>query len=90
MFDELIQYYYDYFTGKKNDGWILIGSSVCVIILSELYNKFVKNNEAVPIENLLIEEKKLFWGIAMKYYNEKEQQIKAAKAAYVLSLITSN
>lgn len=90
MFNELIQYYYDYFTSGKNDGWRLIGSSVCVTILSELYKKFMDNKEAEPIENLLIEQKKKYWDIAGRFYSETALRVKATKAAYVLELITIN
>jgi len=89
MFDTLIHFYFDYFTNPKNDGWALISSSVCVSILSGLYVGFVENSEAIPMEELLIEEKQRYWDIAGKYYQDKEQRVKATKAAYALALITS-
>jgi len=90
MFNELIQFYYDYFTDSKNDGWRLIGSSVCVIVLLELYKKFLDNGEIVTIEELPEDKKKMFWDISCRFYQTIEQRIRASKASYVLSLITSN
>ena len=90
MFNELIQLYYDYFTNPKNDGWRLIGSSVCVVVLSELYKKFLDKGEIISIEELPEDKKKMFWDISGRFYETKEQRVRASKASYVLSLITSN
>ena len=54
-----------------------------------LYLKFIRDGVA-PIETLSLEKKEKYWDIALRYYTDKEQRIKAMKAAYTLSLITSN
>jgi len=68
--------------------WVIIKSSVCVKLLNELYYKFLKD-EITPIEQLQEDKKWHYYNIACKFYNTKEQRVKASKAAYVLSLITS-
>ena len=89
MFDTLIQYYNDYFTDEKNNGFDLLCSTVCVMVLSELYERFVFNKEVPPIETLVIEQKKKYWEAAGKYWDDKDKRVKATKAAYTLALITS-
>ena len=88
MFDGLIKYYYDYFINDKNDGWLLLKSSVCLILLNELYTTFTSEG-ITPIEALTEIEKKKYWEAACKMYDSKDVRITAAKAAYVLNLITS-
>jgi len=90
MFDNLILWYVEYFNEEKNDGWRILCGKVNVSVLHELYLKFMKGNEVPPIENLELNKKQKYWDIAGKYYSEKEQRVRATKAAYVLSLITSN
>lgn len=90
MFNELIQLYYDYFTNPKNDGWRLLGSSVCIIVLLELYKKFLDKKEIVSIEELPTDKKQIYWDMAGRFYQNPTYRIKASKAAYVLELITSN
>lgn len=84
----LIQYYYDYFTNEKNDGYRLLCSSVCVNMLNGLYLCFMKDG-IEPLENLPQERKEKLWSHAIKYYPEKEKRIRASKAGYVLELITA-
>jgi len=89
MFDNLILWYVEYFNDERNDGWRLMASGVCVSVLHELYKKFIKNNEVPAIEILATDKKQKYWDVSCKYYQDKEQRIKAMKAAYVLALITS-
>jgi len=95
MFDKLILYYASYFTElneQNKDGYLLLTSTVAIMLLHELYNKFMKDG-IEPIESLSKEQKEKFWIAAKKYCteeNKNKDRIKASKAAYVLSLITSS
>ncbi len=85
----LIQYYSDYFSDENKDGYRLLCSSVCVNMLNGLYLAFVR--DGIPrIEDLEDKELKTkFWDKAKEYQQEHPERVKAYKAAYVLSLITS-
>jgi len=84
----LIQFYCNYFTDESKNGYKLLCSSVCLKVLNELYNKFVR--EGIDAIELLPEEKKIkFWHESGKHYEDKETRVRAVKAAYVLTLITS-
>ena len=83
----LINYYYDYFTDKTKNGFDLLCSSVCIMILVGLYNRFIKEYIA-PIEGIDEEKKLLYWEQAKRFYQDKQKRINAMKAAYVLDLIT--
>lgn len=83
----IIQYYYNYFIDEKNDGFNLLCSSVCLLILNGLYNRFVMDS-IKPIEMLDEEQKKRYWEQAKRFYSDKEKRIEAMKAAYTLESIT--
>lgn len=95
MFDKLILYYGNYFTElneQGKDGYLILSSTVCIMLLHELYNKFIKDG-IEPIEALPKEQKEKFWIAAKKYCKEEDKnkdRFKASKAAYVLKLITSS
>ncbi len=92
MFDKLIVWFADYFNelnSKGKDGYCIINGSVPCTLLSEKYSQFIKEGIS-PIEKLTTEKKKKYFNIAKQYFTEKEEQIKASKAAYILDLITSN
>lgn len=58
-------------------------------LLYELYVKLI--GEGMDgIETISKELKEKYWGIATRFYETEPERIKAAKAAYALSLITSN
>lgn len=84
----LIRYYYDYFMDENNDGYRLLCSSVCVNMLNGIYLCFMKEG-IEPLESLSQEKKEMFWEQAIKYYPDTERRIRASKAAYILTLITS-
>lgn len=92
MFEPLIITLIETFNKLKDvgmDNWCIVNCSVPVKLLNELYDKFML--DGIPsIENLSTEEKTKYWDIAKKYHEDQETAIKASKAAYVLSLITSN
>lgn len=95
MFESLILCYanlFNKFLEEGKDEWIIVKGTVPVKILNELYNKFInqKVEPITPLEHLTIEQKTKYWNISKKYYSDTEQRIRAAKAAYTLSLITSN
>lgn len=85
--NNLIQYYYNYFIDEKNDGYLLLVSSVCIKLLCGLYDKFVMDS-IKPIE---IIEKPLqlkYWEQAKRFYPDEPTRIKAMRAAYILTCIT--
>jgi len=83
----LINYYYNYFMDDTKDGYNLLCSSVCLIILNGLYNRFVMDS-IKPIEILDEEQKKRYLEQAKRFYTDKDKRIKAMKAAYTLESIT--
>ena len=83
----LIQYYYDYFTDPKNDGYLLLCSSVALGRLNGLYDRFVMDS-IKPIEMIEEEEKKKYWQQALRFYPDTETRITAMKAAYTLVSLT--
>lgn len=56
--------------------------------MAERYEAYVLAGEFPPIENLTQDHKNFYWNKVKGFYNSKEQQIKAAKAAYILDMIT--
>lgn len=80
---------FDEYEKKQKDGHILLTSSVCLKTLVNLYERAILDNDEFirPIESLTIEEKTKFWDIGKKYYTAQGQAIKAAKSAYILSLL---
>lgn len=84
----LLQYYHDYFSDETKDGYRLLCSSVCVNMLNGIYLAFMKEG-IEPLEDLSQDKKEKFWEQAIKYYPDTETRIRAAKAGYVLSLITA-
>ena len=92
MFEKIYLMLADNFFERQNKGtdeWLSLKLSVPLRLLNELYLKFIRDGVA-PIETLSLEQKQKYWDIALRYYTDKEQRIKAMKAAYTLSLITSN
>lgn len=94
VYDDLILYYATSFNkaievGK--DPYYLLSSTVLIILLSELYRKFIR--DGIPtLESLPKEQKEKFWIKAKRYCteeNKNKDRIKASQAAYVLTLITS-
>ena len=73
---------------KVNNFDILKYPSI-VSILNSMYGCFILEG-IEKIENLSYELKVKYYAISKQYYAEKEEQIKASKAAYVISLITAN
>jgi len=71
------------------DYWCIVNCDIPIKVLNELYDKFMKDG-IPPIENLTPEEKTKYWNVAKKYHTDQVTAIKASKAAYILSLITSN
>lgn len=94
MFNSFYIMYADYFNKlneEGKDGYILLKSTVCIILLCELYKKFTSQTEEpiTSLEDLPLDKKTKYWNIAKKYYTEIPDRIKASKCAYTLSLITS-
>lgn len=91
-FDKLYLMFAESFHERKTKGedcWLSIGLTVPCKLLFDLYGKFIL--DGIPSIESLNEDKKLFYfNIARKYYVNTKDIIQASKAAYVLSLITSN
>lgn len=69
-------------------GYMLLISSLLMDVLNKKYIEFI--DEGIPeIESLPLEQKTMYWELSKKYYTNKETRIRAAKASYVLTLITS-
>ncbi len=83
--------YVDYYNkhGEDKTYDFCLKTGVALSVLCSLYERFVKEGIA-DMANLPQEKKEKFWIVACKYYPEMPERLKASKAAYVLSLITSN
>lgn len=88
MFENIISYYYNYFTNDDNDKFILLKSSVCLIVCNGLYNKFIK--EGIPtLESLPLDKKTEYWKYACMYQPSTQKRIEASRTLYVLHLISA-
>ena len=82
-----VDYYNEHGEDKTYD--FVLKTHVALSVLNSLYNNFMK--DGVPDMSLLpIERKQKYWDIACKYYEKMGDKLKANKACYILSLITSN
>lgn len=83
--------YVDYYNkhGEEKTYEFVLKTRVALSVLNSLYDKFVIE-EVADMTKLPNEQKEKYWGIACKYYEEMGDRLKASKACYVLSLITSN
>jgi len=91
MNDNLILLLSDIFFKMQSEGkdeYLMLKFSVPCNALYKLYNKLVQV-DVPPIESINNDEKSKYWDIAKRYYTDKESAIKGSKAAYILSLITS-
>jgi hypothetical protein len=92
MNDELVRFLIDMFFKLEKEGkdaFILIKFSVPMGCFLNLYERLVLV-DVPPLETLPVVEKEKYWNIAKTFYPDKEQAIKASKAAYMLSLITNS
>lgn len=87
-----VDYYNKYGEEKTYD--FVLRTKVALSVLNSLYNQFLtepdENVRIVELGKLPEEKKQKFWDIACKYFTELPDRLKASKAAYVISLITSN
>ena len=88
MYISLLQFYADYFL-KNEDGFKLLISGVAINMLSNLYGKFLRDNEIVPISELPQSRIDKYNEISLKYPHEKYNSERVKQSAYVLELITS-
>lgn len=88
MYINLIRYYADYFLNNK-EGFKILVSGVAINLLSNLYKKFLRGNEIIPIEQLPKERIDKYNEVALKYPHFKYEAEKISQSAYVLELITS-
>ena len=75
---------------EGKDCWCVINCKLPLRLLYTLYDTFLRDDGIMPIEFLDDEKKRFYYDISCRYYQTKEDRIKASKAAYVLALITSN
>jgi len=83
--------YVDYYNkhGEEKTYDFVLKTHVALNVLNSLYDNFMK--DGVPDMSLLpVERKQKYWDVACKHYEEMGDRLKASKACYVLSLITSN
>lgn len=86
----LIQYYHDYFSNEKNDGYLLLKSSIALKVLLWKYGRCVDDGSAGLFVNLSEDKKQKYIGQAKRFYSEPEHIHIASKVAYMINLITSN
>lgn len=92
MNDSIIMLLVDIFFKRQKDNqdeYLLIKFSVPCKVLINLYEKLILV-DVMPIDSISVIEKQKYWEIAKRYYTTKEDAVKASKAAYILTLITSN
>ena len=88
MYLPLIQFYAQHFQNEK-DGFNLLSNGVAIKTLSNLYNTFVSDGDAVSIDQLPQQKIDKYNEIGLKYEREKYPKQKIMQSAYVLELITS-
>jgi hypothetical protein len=88
MYINLLRYYAEYFLNNQ-DGFKILFSGVAINLLSNLYQKFLRDNEIVPVEDLPSERLEKYKSVALKYPHYKYDSDKITQSAYVLELITS-
>lgn len=91
MMEKLIIFFGDTYINLKNQGkdpFQVLCSKIARNELFFLYRKLA-GNEFEVIENIAQDEKQKFWDIAMKYEKTKVRRIQAAKAAYMLTILTN-
>ena len=89
MYNNLIIYYAEYFLNNK-DGFLLLGSGVAVQLLSRLYNRFISDGSAEPLDKISNEKLDKYKELGIRFQTEKYGMDKIMQSAYVLELITSN
>ena len=92
MYDNLLFFFVKLFTQieyKKKNGFIILKSGLCINVCCSTYEKLILV-DVMPIDSIPQEEKIKYWNIAKEYYPEKQDAIKASKAAYIISLLTQN
>lgn len=82
-----VDYYNKYGEEKTYD--FVLKTSVALNVLLSLYDNFIRDG-IEPMEKIPQEKKEKFWAVACKKFDELPDRLKASKACYVLSLITSN
>jgi len=80
---ELIKMYVSYYYKSEFE---ILCSGVAILILSNLYERFVKNGEISPLEDEKDNEKYFIAGERFK--TEKYDKLRVAKAAYALKKIS--
>jgi len=83
--------YVDYYNkhGEDKTYDFALKTGVALSVLNSLYDTFTKEGVA-DMSALPKEQKEKFWAVACKYYEDMPERLKAAKAAYTLSLLTAN
>ncbi len=80
------EYFIEHGENKTLD--LVFKTKVALSVLNSLYVKFLTDG-VVSMEKIPQEKKEKYWATACKYFEEMGDRLKAAKAAYVLELITS-
>lgn len=83
--------YVDFYNkhGEEKMYNFIFGSQVALSVLNSLYDRFIKEG-IEELEKIPQDKKEKFWAVGCKYYSTMGDRMKACKAVYVLSLITSN
>lgn len=82
-----VDYYNEHGEDKTYD--FVLKTQVALSVLNSLYDDFMKDG-VQDMAMLPVERKQKYWDIACKYHEEMGDRLKAARACYILSLITSN
>ena len=84
----LLQMYVDHFY-KHKDPYLIFCSSVCVKLLYNKYNMFVRDSDITFYENLPEVKLQFYKSIADKYESDYVTPDMICKSIYALELITS-
>ena len=89
--DTMAVMYVDYYNkhGEEKAYNFILTTKVSLSVLNSFYDGFIRDG-IEPLEKVPQDKKEKFWQIACKYYEDLPDRLKASKAVYVLSLITSN
>lgn len=89
MYDNLLMFFVKLFIqmeGKKQNGFLILKSDLCLKVFCHTYEKLILV-DMMPIDSIPQNEKLKYWNIAKLHYTDKQEAIKASKAAYLISLL---
>lgn len=74
---------------EYNRNYVVLRSTVAVMLMSDMYESALRNNEIYGLQNLDEQTLEKYEGIAESIADERKPKEKIMKACYILDYITS-